>query len=304
MDRAAVDVVRRFNRTVTQRVGALQSRYLGHGRPLGASRVLWEIGAVEGREIRHLRAALDLDSGYLSRLLRSLEKSGLATTGTLNGDARVRTLRLTRAGAAERRRLDQESDALAWSFLEPLNAGQRAQLLDAMTTVERLLTAGLVEIGIEDPMSSEAQWCITSYFATLDERFETGFDPAVARRADAADLTLPSGLLLVARLHGRPIGCGALRLHGRRPAEIKRMWVSPDARGLGVGRRLMAELERHAWEHGARRTRLDTNRSLVEAIALYRSSGYVEVEPFNDETYAHHWFEKPLGPVRQRRGGG
>jgi DNA-binding MarR family transcriptional regulator/GNAT superfamily N-acetyltransferase len=295
MDKTAVDVVRRFNRTVTERVGALQSRYLGHDRSLGASRVLWEIGP-NGREVRDLRAALDLDSGYLSRLLRSLERAGLVATHPGLGDGRVRVVRLTAAGIAERRRLNDESDILAWSFIEPLSAGQRAQLLAAMMTVERLLTAGLVEIGIEDPDSPEARWCIESYFAALNERFDTGFDPAISIRADTTDLRLPAGLLLVARRRGRPVGCAALKLHGRRPAEVKRMWVSADARGLGLGRRLLAELERQAWAHGARRARLETNRSLLEAISLYRSSGYVEVEPFNDEPYADHWFEKRLQP--------
>lgn len=295
MDAAVVDVVRRFNRTVTQRVGALQSSYLARKRSLGASRVLWEIGP-QGREVRELRTALDLDSGYLSRLLRTLEHAGLVVTRTDGSDGRVRTVELTPAGRAERVLLDQDSDALAWSFIEPLNAGQRALLLDAMATVERLLTAGLVEVSLEDPTSDDARWCIGSYFATLHERFETGFDPAMSIRADAADLTLPAGLFLVARLHGRPVGCGAVKLHRRRPAEVKRMWVSGEARGLGIGRRLLSELERQAWQHGARRTRLETNRALPEAISLYRSSGYLEVSPFNDEPYADHWFEKRLQP--------
>jgi DNA-binding MarR family transcriptional regulator len=126
MDRAAVDVVRRFNRAVTQQVGVLRSGYLGRDRSLGASRVLWEIGA-QGREVRELRAALDLDSGYLSRLLRSLERSGLAVTESDGADARVRTVRLTPEGAEERRLLDERSDALAWSLVEPLTEKDRAR---------------------------------------------------------------------------------------------------------------------------------------------------------------------------------
>jgi DNA-binding MarR family transcriptional regulator/GNAT superfamily N-acetyltransferase len=293
MDRAAVDTVRGFNRTVTQWVGALQRDHLGRGRSLGASRVLWEVGT-EGRRVRDLRAALDLDSGYLSRLLRSLERHGLAVTEPDGGDARVRTVRLTPAGAAERRLLDERSDAVAWSLVEPLDDGHRARLLEAMATVQRLLTAGLVELRTEDPESADARWCIESYFATLRERFDSGFDPAASIRADARDLTLPRGLLLVARLHDRPIGCGAVKLHGRDPAEIKRMWVAPEARGLGVGRRLLTALEGEALARGATAARLETNRSLGEAVSLYRSAGYVEVPAFNDEPYAHHWFEKRL----------
>jgi ribosomal protein S18 acetylase RimI-like enzyme len=98
----------------------------------------------------------------------------------------------------------------------------------------------------------------------------------------------------VARLSGEPVGCGALKLHGRAPAEVKRMWVSSRARGLGVGRRILEALEQQARERGVRTVRLETNRSLREAIGLYRSAGYAEVRAFNTEPYADHWFSKRL----------
>jgi GNAT superfamily N-acetyltransferase len=104
----------------------------------------------------------------------------------------------------------------------------------------------------------------------------------------------PAGLFLVATLRGEPVGCGGLQFHGDAPPDIKRMWVADSARGLGIGRRLLAALEDRARAHGSRVVRLETNRSLGEAINLYRSSGYHEVEAFNDERYAHHWFEKRL----------
>jgi ribosomal protein S18 acetylase RimI-like enzyme len=103
-------------------------------------------------------------------------------------------------------------------------------------------------------------------------------------------------------LHGEPVGCGALKLHGDDPAEIKRMWVAPAARGLGLGRRLLADLEAHAAARGVRTLRLETNGALGEAIGLYRSAGYREVPAFSDEPYAHHWFEKALGPGPGRAG--
>ncbi|NUS49795.1 MAG: GNAT family N-acetyltransferase, partial [Nocardioidaceae bacterium] len=127
-------------------------------------------------------------------------------------------------------------------------------------------------------------------------RFQDGFDAGRSLPADDDELRPPSGVLLLARLRGEPVGCVALKRHGRRPAEVKRMWVDGSARGLGVGRRLLAEVEAYAAEHGVRALHLETNRSLVEAIALYRSAGYAEVPAFNDEAYAHHWFEKHLGP--------
>jgi DNA-binding MarR family transcriptional regulator/GNAT superfamily N-acetyltransferase len=285
--------VRSFNRTVTQRVGALSDRYLARDRPLGASRVLWEIGP-GGTDARALRARLDLDSGYLSRLLRGLQDEDLIQVVPAADDHRVRTAVLTDAGRAERAELGRLSDELAASLLAPLNDRQRDQLVTAMGTVERLLTAGLVMFTVADPASPEARACMAAYFAELGERFDGGFDPGSSLPATDADLVEPTGLLLLARLHGEPVGCGALKFHASEPAELKRMWVANRARGLGLGRRLLTELEDQARRHGATAVRLETNQALTEAITLYRSSGYAEVAAFSDEQYAHHWFEKQL----------
>jgi DNA-binding MarR family transcriptional regulator/GNAT superfamily N-acetyltransferase len=270
--------VRSFNRTVTERIGALQDSYLASDRPLGADRVLWEIG--DGTDLRALRNRLGLDSGYLSRLIASLQREGLVETAP-STDKRVRAVTLTDAGRQERALLDRWSDELARSLLAPLSAAQRERLVDAMETVERLLTAGLVEIGVEDPASADARYCLGEYYSELDARFDAGFE--VAR-------TLPTddAVFLVARLRGEPVGCGAIKAAD---GDIKRMWVSPTTRGLGLGRRMLSELERYS-ETGF--ARLETNRNLIEAIALYRAAGYVEVEPFNDEPYADHWFHKRL----------
>ncbi|MEV5960329.1 helix-turn-helix domain-containing GNAT family N-acetyltransferase [Kribbella sp. NPDC051952] len=285
--------VRRFHRVVTQRAGVLQEAYLGRDRSLGLDRVLWEIGP-DGCDVRALRAQLELDSGYLSRLLRSLESDGLVRVETSAGDGRVRIARLTEQGVAERRLLDERSDELAASILAPLSERQRVRLVAAMDEVSRLLTASMVRVEVVDPRRPEAQYCLQAYFEELGRRFEAGFDHARSIPAGNAELTLPAGLLLMATLRSEPVGCGGLKLHGDEPAELKRMWVSPDVRGLGVGRRLLSELEREAAAHGAPAVRLETNRNLTEAIALYRASGYQEVPPFNTEPYAHHWFEKPL----------
>jgi ribosomal protein S18 acetylase RimI-like enzyme len=164
-----------------------------------------------------------------------------------------------------------------------------------MTVDERPLGPGQVEFDVVDPASDDARYCLDAYFHELDGRFEDGFDPDRSISADADELTEPQGLLLLARRDGDPVGCGALKLHENEPAEIKRMWVAPSARGMGLGRRLLEELEERARRRGSTKVMLETNRSLTEAIALYRSAGYREVEPFNDEPYAHHWFEKRLG---------
>jgi DNA-binding MarR family transcriptional regulator/GNAT superfamily N-acetyltransferase len=296
----AIATVRSFNRTVTQRVGALNDHYLARDRPLGEARVLWEIGDA-GCEVRVLRARLGLDSGYLSRLLRSLEAAGLVTVGPADTDGRVRAARLTRKGRAERNVLDRRSDALAQTLLAPLSDAQRGRLVAAMADVERLLTAALVDVDVVDPANELATYCLRQYFAELDERFDTGFDPAGSLPADPEEMRLPAGLFLLASLRGEPIGCGALKFHGAQPTELKRMWVASSSRGLGVGRRLLTELERHAAEHGSRVIRLETNKALAEAIAMYRSSGYTEVSAFNDEAYADHWFEKRLDAAVARQ---
>jgi ribosomal protein S18 acetylase RimI-like enzyme len=225
-------------------------------------------------------------------LLRSLETAGLVTVGANADDRRVRTARLTKKGAAERAVLDRRSDALAASLLEPLSDAQRERLVAAMAEVERLLTAALVVIDVTDPAHHHAQHCLREYFAELDRRFETGFDPSRSLPAHLDEMRAPAGRFLVASLRGEPVGCGALKFHGTEPAELKRMWVAPAARGLGVGRRLLSELEGRAFSSGNPVVRLDTNRALTEAIAMYRATGYREVDAFNDEPYAHHWFEK------------
>lgn len=163
-----------------------------------------------------------------------------------------------------------------------------------MSDIERSAGASRVTISVADPLSPEAAWCFERYFAELDARFDTGFDPSTSISADEHELTPPDGLLLIARLRGESVGCGALKLHDQAPAEIKRMWVAPSARGVGLGRRLLSELEGHARRAGAVVIRLETNRALTEAIALYKRAGYREVPPFNDEPYAHHWFEKRI----------
>jgi DNA-binding MarR family transcriptional regulator/GNAT superfamily N-acetyltransferase len=285
--------VRRFNRTVTQRIGALNDAYMSRDRPLGQARVLWEIGP-DGCDLRSLRSRLDLDSGYLSRLLRVLENDGLVEVEQSGDDGRVRTARLTARGRSERAVLDQRSDELAGSILDPLSDRQRERLIAAMGEVERLLIASTVQVAIVDPRRPEARFCVQSYFEELATRFDGGFDHARTISAEVDELTLPAGLLLVATLHAGPVGCAGLKFHPGEPGEVKRMWVSPEVRGLGLGRRLLTELEKQASARGTEVLRLETNRNLTEAIALYRAAGYTEVPAFNDEPYAHHWFEKNL----------
>jgi DNA-binding MarR family transcriptional regulator/GNAT superfamily N-acetyltransferase len=293
IDQEGVALIRRFNRTVTERVGALEESFLGRDRPLGASRLLWEIGD-GGANLHELRDRLGLDSGYASRLVHRLENEGLIVVEAHPTDRRRRRLRLTAVGTAELRELDRLSDLAATALLDRVPPSDRERLLAAIAEVERSLRATLVDIAVEDPRHPDVVRCFSRYAAELDARFAGGFDAGISISANPEELTPPAGYCVVARLRSLPIGCGALKLHGAAPAELKRMWVDPTSRGLGVGRRLLESLEALAREHGATVLHLETNHALTEAIELYRRAGFVEVAPFNDEPYAHHWFAKTL----------
>ena len=291
---ADIAAVRRFNRVVTQRVGALHDRFLARDRPLAAARVLWEIG-VDGCEVKTLRRRLGLDSGHASRLLRSLEADGLVELRPSPADARVRTAYLTPAGLAERTVVDERSDELARSLLAPLSPRQQRRLVTAMQDVERLLSAADVTLVRVDPTHPDARTCLRAYATELDRRFPEGFDPEAGVSAAPAELRPPAGEILVAYRNDEPVGCGAVKHHrGERWSEVKRVWVSDSVRGLGLARRLLAALEARAAAAGSHAVRLDTHRTLTEAIALYRATGYREVPPFNDNPYAHHWFSKDV----------
>lgn len=291
---AALPSIRSFHRIVTSRTGALNSRYLGRDRPLGESRVLFEVGAA-GASVRQLRTRLGLDSALLSRMLRSLERDGLIVTAKrASDDGRVKFARLTRRGRTELRRLNQLSDELARSILAPLSAQQADRLVAAMAEVERLLRASAVVLDVEKPSTRDATWCLEQYFRELDARFRTGFDAEASISAAPQEMTPPNGYFVVARLFAEPIGCGALKITSRDVGEVKRMWVAAPARNLGVGRRILGQVEHIAQRRKLKLLRLETNESLQEAQALYRTSGYREVAAFNDEPYAHHWFEKRL----------
>ena len=289
----AVEQVRRFNRVVTERVGALNDRFLGRPRPLGEARLLWEIGP-GGCEVRLLRSRLRIDSGYLSRLLRSLEAAGLVEVSPSPSDARIRVARLTRAGRRERAALDRRSDELAGSLLAALSAEQQTRLVGAMREVERLLVAASAQITPVDPEHPDAQYCLAEYVAELNRRSTRGFDPSVGATALPHEVRPPLGQFFVAYLSGEPIGCGAVKHHPDAPAEIKRMWIAPQARGLGLGRRLLETLEACARTGGARVAHIETSAVLTEALSLYCATGWVEVPPFNDEPFADHWLKKVL----------
>jgi DNA-binding MarR family transcriptional regulator/GNAT superfamily N-acetyltransferase len=293
-------ILRRFNRSYTQRIGALDDSFLGMGLPLGAARLLFEIGhgpTGGPTTVHELRARLGLDSGYLSRLLRRLEQRGLVALRPDPADRRRRTARLTPKGRAAWRRLDERSEELAHRLVEPLTERQRTRLTEALATADLLVRAATVSLDVVDPAAPAARAAVGAYFAELDRRFPTGFDPG---DDDGASLRAPVGAFVLAASDGAPVACGGVQTIGDHVAEVKRMWVHEDWRGAGLGSRLLRRLEDEARALGHRTVRLDTNGSLTEAIAMYGRAGYRPVDRYNDNPYAQAWFEKPLSSRARR----
>lgn len=283
--------VRRFNRAVTSEVGALDTSFLGRGRPLGAARVLNAIG--HGRsDVADLRDYLALDSGLMSRLLRSLEEEGLVTTKPHPEDARRRIAKLTAAGRREFEAYETLSNAQAESMLA--RHSQPEALLAAMDMVAAALGRSRISIDLLDPRSEPARYCLGEYYAELSRRFARGYDVALSRDPDATDMIAPRGAFFVALSDGLPLGCVGLKGAGGPLAEIKRLWVAPAARGLGLARRLMDAAETAARQLSITTLRLDTNSALGEAMQLYRRTGWTEIERFNDDPYPDLFFEKRL----------
>ena len=287
-------VLRRFNRTYTQRIGALDESFLGTGRPLGPSRLLFEIGSGDGAgaTVRELRDRLGLDSGYLSRLLRALETDDLVVVRPDPDDRRRRRVTLSRRGRTAWRRLDDRSEELAERLVAPLSQRQRERLTEALATADRLVRAATVRLDETAPTDPRAVTAMAAYFAEIGDRF--GFQPGDAWQHDAASMAAPDGFFVVATSDGEPVACGGVQRLPDGAAEVKRMWVHDDWRGAGLGARLLRHLEDRARARGHAVVRLDTNDTLVEAIAMYERAGYRSIERYNDNEWARCWFEKRL----------
>lgn len=293
----AVARLRRFNRSWTSRLGVLEERFLGRGRPVGQARLLFEVGP-DGADVRELRRRLDLDAGYLSRQLAALAQDGLVEQRTHPGDRRRRRAVLTAAGRVEWDELDRRSDELVADLLAPLAPRHRARLADHLDRAERLLLAASTTFEAVDARDPAAVAAVTAYFTELAREFPHPFDPAPWIASEAVAWDDPADVFVLGRSGGRVVACGGVRTleldDGTAVAEIKRMWVAPEARGGGLATRLLADLEQRALALGLDEARLDTNGVLEPALALYRGAGWVAVERYNDNPDATHFFAKSL----------
>lgn len=284
--------LRRFNRAVTREVGALDTSFLGRGRPLGMARVL-QLVRPEGTDVALIRDRLDLDSGLMSRFLRSLEREGLIETATDLADRRRRIARLTPAGEAEMAAYEGIGYDRAARLIG--RAGSRAgEVVAAMDLIATLLNRDHLVIGPADPDAPEALFCLQSYFDELVARVDVAKPGMFALPDPGADSYRPAqGRFLVAWSDDLPVGCVSLRPLDAATAEVKRLWVHDSARGQGLARRLMTAIEDEARAMGHRMLKLDTNSALSEAIALYRGSGWTDIAPYTSAP-ADTWLGKTL----------
>lgn len=168
-------------------------------------------------------------------------------------------------------------------------------MVDSVRVVKNIThDAARIEFVVVDARSEQALASMTAYFDELDQRFPDGFDPGDTLVADASSFDEPHGAFVVARAGSRPVGCGGVHQLDEGVGEIKRMWIDPEWRGIGLGKSLLAELESHGARLGYDTIRLDTNSVLTEAILMYERAGYVAIERYNNNPFARHWFEKVL----------
>ncbi|GIE96860.1 bifunctional helix-turn-helix transcriptional regulator/GNAT family N-acetyltransferase [Paractinoplanes rishiriensis] len=284
-----IEQVRDFNRYYTRRLGVLSGHYLGLDRPWSESRLLYEIG--DGADLRDLRSRLALDSGYLSRLLRSLEDQGLVAVRPHERDGRVRVAVPTGAGVRARADLEERARQSVGDLLGELTAAQRDRLIAAQREIRQLLRLATVVIAPVPDDAVEARACLAAYAAELDGRFPEGY--AESALLAPGELAATGGVFLLAREGSLAVGCGAWQaMELSTVAEIRHLWVSGDARGFGLGRRLLGALEESALSAGRGTLRLGTHRSLPEAIAMYRAAGYREIPSYSDSPYNELTFEK------------
>jgi DNA-binding MarR family transcriptional regulator len=285
-----VELVRDFNRFYASRLGMLTDRYLGRDRPLSEARLIFEIG--DRVDVRELRRRLGLDSGYLSRLLRSLAAQDLVRVSVHPDDSRARVVALTDAGVRELAEINARSRAGISELMTQLTVDEQKQLLDAQRQIRRLLRLAGVTVDRVADDADVARWCLAAYAAELAIRFPEGYQRSAL--AKPGELDGEDGALLVAREDDRAIGCVGWHRLGSATAEIRHLWVSEPARGLGLGRRLLREVEGDAATRGITTLRLGTHRVLTEAIALYRAGGYREIPTYDDSPYNQLAFEKQL----------
>jgi DNA-binding MarR family transcriptional regulator/GNAT superfamily N-acetyltransferase len=280
-----IDAVRRFNRFYTRRIGALQQGYMGSPFPLPQARVLYELGQRGVCTASELGAELDLDLGYLSRLLQSLRRQAVVQGEPSREDARRVRLSLTPKGRKAYQLLDTRSRDLVAGMLGKLAAPEQARLVGALQAVETVLQHGPgseSQITLRSHRPGDMGWVVHAhgrlYFEERgwDERFEAlvaGIAKDFIERLDPS-----RERCWIAEMDGEPVGCVFAVEQSRSVAKLRLLLVEPKARGRGLGKRLVEECIAFARAKGYRRLVLWTQSNLAAARAIYRKTGFRKIK--------------------------
>jgi DNA-binding MarR family transcriptional regulator/GNAT superfamily N-acetyltransferase len=277
---ADVAAIRAFNRFYTARVGALRDGLLATAHPLPEARVLYELGQSEATDFAALRRTLDLDAGYLSRLLARLEEQGLVARERAADDGRRQRVALTAAGRAAYETLDARSAAEIATLLDGLDAHERHRLLGAMQTVREVLEGAPPPPAfvLRAPQPGDYGWVVQRHGAlyAAEYGFDATFEALVARVvADyAGDHDPERERAWIAEASGRPVGSIFCMRRDERTAQLRCLLVEPSVRGSGVGRALVDACVAFARQAGYAELVLWTNDVLVEARRLYERAGF------------------------------
>ena len=278
-----IDAIRHFNRFYTRRIGALQPQYLSSPYSLPQARVLYELGQRGECTASELGADLDLDPGYLSRLVQGLKRNGLVLGEAAKEDARRVRLTLTTKGRKAYQQLDARSRDEVGAMLAKMGASEQTRLVDALQAVEGVLDSkrdGRVTLRAHRP--GDMGWVIGAhgriYAAEYgwDERFEA----LVAEIAAGfiKDLDPARERCWIAELNGEPVGCVFLVKKSKSVAKLRLLIVEPKARGMKLGRRLVDECIAFARDKGYRTLVLWTQSNLVAARNIYKATGFKLVQ--------------------------
>jgi DNA-binding MarR family transcriptional regulator/GNAT superfamily N-acetyltransferase len=278
-----IEAVRAFNRFYTARVGALRDGLLATAHPLPEARILFELGRGGPVDVADLRRTLDLDGGYLSRLLGRLEEQGLIHRERSPDDGRRQRLALTDAGQEAYLTLDERSAAEIGTLLEHLGADDRERLLDALDTVREILEGAppSTPFVVRPPRAGDFGWVVQRHGALYaqERSWGAGFEALVARVvADyASDHDPAREAAWIAEVAGRPVGSIFCVCEDERTAKLRLLLVEPGARGMGVGEALVDECVRFARAAGYAEIMLWTNATLDAARRIYQRAGFTLV---------------------------
>jgi len=283
-DRHRIAAVRRFNRFYTRQIGVLRKDYLGSPYTLGEMRVLYELSHGETRTASEIGRALDLDAGYLSRVLRNFEKRGLISRKTSRADARQSHIALTMRGAKVFAPFERRSQDFVAKMLGKLQPDEQARLVGAMQTIETLLgeppgdTAAKKTYTLRPPRHGDLGWMVTRH-AELYAREYGWTDPFEGLCAQiVADFVnnydARRERCWIAEMNGENVGCVMLTKDSDDVGRIRLLLVDPKARGLGLGHRLVDECVRFAREAGYRKVTLWTHSVLLAARHIYEKAGF------------------------------